>query len=97
MVSVNRTVYFQLKLPATTNHDQLFSDDQDLVAHGHDKESLSETSRPDLRPDLSQSTHRLKDDDTLGDILFLRKELKKGPSDFTQTRTGDLPRVRRTD
>jgi hypothetical protein len=59
----------QLKLPAT-------SDDRDLGAHSHGEKSLPETSRPGfiftLRPDLSQPTHRLKEEDTLGGILFLR-------------------------
>jgi hypothetical protein len=45
-------------------------------AHGVGKESLSKTSRPGfvstVRPDLPQPTHGLKEDDTLGGILFLR-------------------------
>jgi hypothetical protein len=52
------------------------SDDRDLGAHGHGKESLPETSRPGfistVRPDLFQPTHRLKEEDTIGGILFLR-------------------------
>jgi hypothetical protein len=51
----------QQKLPATTSREGLW----DLVAHGHGKESLSETIRPffisKVSPDLSQSTHRLKE------------------------------------
>jgi hypothetical protein len=35
----------QLKLPVTTNHYRVFRDDGDLDAHGHDKESMSETTR----------------------------------------------------
>ncbi len=45
-------------------------------AHGGGKESLSKTSRPGfvstVRPDLTQPTHGLKEEDTLGGILFLR-------------------------
>jgi hypothetical protein len=29
-----------------------------------------------VRSDLSQSTHRLKEEDTLGDILFLRLKVR---------------------
>ncbi len=65
-----------LKLPPTTRRLWFLSDDRDLGGHGHDKESLSETTRPVListvRPDLSQPTHRLKEQDTIGGILFLR-------------------------
>jgi hypothetical protein len=57
-----------------------FNDDRDLVTHGHVKESLSETRRPDfistfvftVSPDLPQPTHRLEEEDTLRGILFLR-------------------------
>ncbi len=70
----------QQELPATTNHWWISSDDRDLGVHGHDKEGLSETSRPGfistVGPELSQPTHRLKEEDTLGVILFLR--LKAG-------------------
>ncbi len=45
------------------NLQRIFRDDRDLVAHGHDKESLTETSRPGfistVRHDLAQQTHRL--------------------------------------
>ncbi len=65
-----------LKLPPTTRRLWFFSDDRDLGGHGHDKESLSETTRPvfisPVRSDLSQPTHRLKEQDTLGGILFLK-------------------------
>jgi hypothetical protein len=64
------------------NHKLLgfFNDDRDLVTHGHVKESLSETRRPDfistfvftVSPDLPQPTHRLEEEDTLRGILFLR-------------------------
>ena len=43
---VTKRVY--LKLPPTTSRKWFLSNDRDLVAHGHDKESLSETSRPDF-------------------------------------------------
>jgi hypothetical protein len=66
--------HIQLKFPATTIRER--KNDRDLGAHGHGKESLSETSRTGfistVRSDLSQSTHRHKEEDTLGDILFLR-------------------------
>ena len=66
----------QVKLPPTTSRQWFFSDDRDLGDHGHVNESLSETRRPvfvyTVRPDLSQPTHRLKEEDTLGVILFLR-------------------------
>jgi hypothetical protein len=66
---VTKRVY--LKLPATTSREWIFNNDQDLGAHGHDKESLSETNRPGfistVRSDLTQSTHRFEEEDTLGD------------------------------
>jgi hypothetical protein len=70
-----------LELPATTSRESLFSDDRNLDAHGHDKESLSKTNRPGfistVRPDLSQPTHRLKEEDTLVVYYESRKrELK---------------------
>jgi hypothetical protein len=47
-----------------------------MDAHGGGKECLTKTSRPGfvstVRPDLPQPTHRLKEEDTLGGILFLR-------------------------
>jgi hypothetical protein len=50
----------QLILPATTSCERLFSDDRDLGAHGHGKESLPETSRPGfistVSSDLSQAS-----------------------------------------
>jgi hypothetical protein len=65
-----------LELPETTSRSQLFSDDWDLDSHGHVKESLLKTRRPGFifttRPYLSQTTHRIEEEDTLGDILFLR-------------------------
>jgi hypothetical protein len=52
------------------------SHDRDLDTHGHVKEGLSETSSTDfistVRTDLSQPTHRLEEEDTVGVILFLR-------------------------
>jgi hypothetical protein len=65
-----------LKFPATTSRERLLRNHWDLGAHGGGKESLSKTSRPGLvstvRPDLSQPTHGLQEEDTLGGILFLR-------------------------
>jgi hypothetical protein len=50
----------QMELPVTTRHQRFFSDDRDLDVNGHDKESLSETRRPDfistVRSDLPQTT-----------------------------------------
>jgi len=51
---------------------RLVNNDRDLGAHGHVKESLSDTRRPafisTVRSDLAQATHRLEGEDTLGDI-----------------------------
>jgi len=60
----------------STEMMRLVSNDRDLGAHGHGKESLPETSRPGfistVRPDVFQTTHRLEEEDTLGGIHFLR-------------------------
>jgi hypothetical protein len=64
------------KLPTTTTRKRLFLNHWDLIAHGGGEKRLSDTNRPGListmRPDLSQPTHRLQEEDTLGGILFLR-------------------------
>jgi hypothetical protein len=65
-----------LKFPTTTSRERLLRNHWDLGVHEVGKESLPKTRRPGfvstVRPDLSQSTHALKEEDTLGDILFLR-------------------------
>ncbi len=73
--------HIQMKLPATTRHYRFFSDDRDLGTHGHGKESLTETSTPGfistVSPDLSQPTHRLKEEDikvNVGDSPRLRSQ-----------------------
>jgi hypothetical protein len=64
-----------LKLPATTTREGLLRNHWDLGAHDGGKECLSETSRPALisvmRPNLPQSAHQFKEEDTLGGIHFL--------------------------
>ena len=71
---VTKRVY--LEFPATTSRKWLLRNHWDLGAHGSGKECLPETSRPGfistVSPDLSQSTHRLEEEDTLRGILFLR-------------------------
>jgi hypothetical protein len=63
-----------LKFPATTSRERLLRNHWDLGAHVGGKECLPKTSRPGfvstVRPDLPQPTHGLKEDDTLGFILF---------------------------
>ncbi len=49
----------QLELLGTTTREWLFRDDRDLGVHGHSKVS----------PDLKQSTHRFKEEDTFG-VIF---------------------------
>jgi hypothetical protein len=65
-----------LKFPATTSRERLLRNHWDLDAHGSGKESLSKTVRlgfvSTVRPDLPHPTHGLKEEDTLGGILFLR-------------------------
>ncbi len=65
-----------MKFPPTTSHERFLRNHWDLGTHGGGKECLTKTNRPGfvstVRPDLSQSTHRLKEEDTLGVILFLR-------------------------
>ncbi len=66
---------FYLKLPATTTREGLLRNHWDLGVHGGGKERLSETSRPgliaEMRPELPQPAHRLKEEDTFGGILFV--------------------------
>ncbi len=70
---VTKRVY--LKLPATTTREGLLHNHWDLGAHGGGKECLPETRRPDLisvmSPYLTQPAHRLKEENTLGIIIFL--------------------------
>jgi hypothetical protein len=65
-----------LKFPATTSRERILRNHWDLDTHGGGKECLSKTNRPGfvstVRPDLPHPTHALKEEDTLGDILFLR-------------------------
>ena len=65
-----------MKFPGTTSREWLLRNHWDLGAHGGGKESLPKDSRPGfvstVRPDLTQPTHGLKEEDTLGGILFLR-------------------------
>jgi hypothetical protein len=64
------------KLPTTTNRKRFLRNHWDLSAHRRGEKCLSETNRPGLiptvRPDLTQPTHRLEEEDTLRSILFLR-------------------------
>jgi hypothetical protein len=70
-----------LKFPTTTSCERILLNNWDLGVHGGGKECLSKTNRPGfvstVRPDLTQTTHRIKEEDTLGGILFLR--LKVSP------------------
>jgi hypothetical protein len=54
----------------------LFRKHWDLNDHGGGEKRLPENRRPGListvRSDLPQPTHRLVEEDTLGDIFFLR-------------------------
>jgi hypothetical protein len=88
--------HIQLKLPATTRHYRFFSDDRDLGTHGHGKQSLTETNTPDfistVSPDLSQPTHRLKEEDI---IQYDCKDVCT-PSQ-SQVNVGDSPRLRSQD
>ncbi len=56
-----------MKFPPTTSHERFLRSHWDLGTHGGGKECLTKTSRPGfvstVRPDLSQSTHRLKEED----------------------------------
>jgi hypothetical protein len=65
-----------LKFPATTSRERLLRNHWDLGAHGGGKECLPKTSRPGfvstVRSGLPQPTRRLKEEDTLVGILFLR-------------------------
>ena len=58
----------------TTSRERFLHNHWDLSVYGGGKESLSKTSRPGfistVRPDLP--THGIKEEDTLGGILFLR-------------------------
>ncbi len=64
-----------MKFLATTSRERLLRNHWDLSAHGGRKKSLPKTSRPGfvstVRPDLPQPTHGLKEEDTLGGILYL--------------------------
>ena len=64
------------KFPATTSRKRLLRQHWDLSAHRRGEKCLTETSRPGfistVRPDLTQPTHRLEEEDTLRSILFLR-------------------------
>ncbi len=59
----------------TTSRERILNNNRDLDGHGRGKEILPETRRPafisTMSPDLSQSTHRLEEKDTLSGILFL--------------------------
>ncbi len=65
-----------MKFSVTTSRERLLRNHWDLGAHGGGKECLSMTSRPGLiptvSPDLPHPMHGLKEEDTLGGILFLR-------------------------
>ena len=68
--------YVYPKLPTTTNRKRLLRNHWDLSVHRRGEKCLSETRRPGLiptvRPDLPQPTHRLEEEDTVRNILFLR-------------------------
>jgi hypothetical protein len=58
-----------LKFPTTTSRESILHNHWDLVTYGGGKECLSKTIRPGfvstVRPDLSQTTYRIKEEDTL--------------------------------
>ncbi len=71
---ISQCIY--LEFPGSTRRKWFLWHHWDLSTHWRGEKRLSETRRPGfistVKPDLTQPTHRLEEEDTLGDILFLR-------------------------